>query len=351
MTAPRPIADGMYFNLPEAEYHADPALGGGDVRNLLISPLTYWVNSYMSDWPGKESEAMTNGSAFHMRIVEGAERFADRYAVKPDKDDYPEALDGTATLKAWLRDHDIKVSGAIPELCERIREADPDVVLWPDIIADFEDEAEGKIRLSQDVAMQIAFRAGIIDRHPAAQKAFNGGYPEVSIFWTDPETGIRCKERIDYLKTKAVVELKTFSNQFDKPLDAAVMNAIAQRRYHISAAMYLEGVEQAKRLIRENAEFIYDDAPHNWLTEFMAGDHAYVFVFIETGRVPNVILREYRTHHRKDVVNHYWVSGHQHFRDALEIYRQCIQTFGEDPWIQPEPMKPLEDEQFPIWME
>ena len=169
------IQNGMYFHLPEDEYHADPALGGGDVRNLLISPLTYWVNSHMSDWPDKESEALTNGSAFHKRIIEGADRFAEQYAVKPDKADYPDALDGSADLKSWLRDHDMKVSGTIAELCERIREADPDVELWPDIMADFEDASEGKIRLSPEIAMQIAFRAGIVDRHPVAHKAFSGG--------------------------------------------------------------------------------------------------------------------------------------------------------------------------------
>lgn len=342
---------GMYFNMSEEDYHADPALGSGDVRNLLISPLTYWVNSHMSGWPDKESDALTNGSAFHKRIIEGAEKFAERYAVKPDKADYPDALDGSAELKAWLRENELKVSGTIPELCERIREADPNVELWPDIMAEFEDVSEGKIRLSPDIAMQIDFRAGIIDRHPVAMKAFKGGYPEVSIFWTDPETGIRCKCRPDYLKTKAVVEVKTFSNQFDKPLDAAVINAIAQRRYHISASMYLEGVEQAKRLIREDPEFIYDDAPSCWLKEFMSQPHAYVFVFIETGRVPNVVLREFKTHRSPNEVNFYWSSGMQHFRQALEIYKRCLETFGTDPWIEPEPIKPLIDEQFPVWLE
>lgn len=342
---------GIYFHMSEEEYLADPALSSSGVRDLLISPLTFWVNSHMCDWAEQESVAKNNGAAFHKRIVEGAEAFKAAYAAKPDKADYPDALDGSAQLKAWLRENELPVTGTIPELCDRIREADPSVELWPDIMADFEDSTEGKIRITRDLYQQIEFRAGIVDRHPAVQKAFKGGFPEVSIFWIDEETGIAMKARIDYLKTRAIVELKTFSNQFDKPLFTTVCNAIAQRRYHVQAAIYLEAVEQAKKGIRGGNGFVCDDAPYEWLKEFAQQDHAYVFVFIETGQVPNVVPIEYRTHRGKDEVNFYWTAGLQHYRRALEIYRQCVETFGDDPWMEPLPLQPLIDEALPVWME
>ena len=54
--------------------------------------------------------------------------------------------------------------------------------------------------------------------HQAAARAMTGGYSEVSIFWIDPGSGVRLKARLDYLKVKAIVDLKTFSNSLGKPV-------------------------------------------------------------------------------------------------------------------------------------
>ena len=346
--------DGIYFGLDETAYHADPALSNSGIKNLLISPLTYWVNSHLNtDWPGApETEALATGSAFDKWLTEGREAFNEAYAVKLDQEDYPDALDGGDDLRAWLKDHDLARGGTIATMCERIQEADPDVELWPVIDREHREANADKILIKPDVAMQIAFRAGIIERHPAACKAFRGGYPQVSIFWRDPETGIRMKCRVDYLKIKATVELKTFANMMDKPLDMAIANTVAQRRYHIQAAIYLEAVDQAKRMIREGGAYVFDDAPHGWLKEFgESDDHSVVFVFLEKGAVPNLRIREFRKRRHTGEANHYWTAGHQNFRDAVELYQRCVETFGTDPWIEPEPMTPFEDEEFPIWLE
>jgi hypothetical protein len=36
--------DGIYLNLPEDDYHADPALSASGIKKLLQSPADYWVH-------------------------------------------------------------------------------------------------------------------------------------------------------------------------------------------------------------------------------------------------------------------------------------------------------------------
>lgn len=88
------MAPGIYFGMDEAEYHAAPALSSSGIRNLLVSPLDYWVNSHMNpEYVDEKTAAMVVGTAFHRRLLE-PERFAAMYAPVPSKADYPDAIDG-----------------------------------------------------------------------------------------------------------------------------------------------------------------------------------------------------------------------------------------------------------------
>ena len=75
--------------------------------------------------------------------------------------------------------------------------------------------------------------------HPAAGPIFtSGGEAEKVITWTDPETGIACKARIDWL-CGSIVDLKT-----TKSANHRVFAATAARyRYHSQLAWYRWGVE------------------------------------------------------------------------------------------------------------
>ena len=43
------MKDGIYFNLPEAEYHALPRLSASEIKEILVSLATYWANSSRSN--------------------------------------------------------------------------------------------------------------------------------------------------------------------------------------------------------------------------------------------------------------------------------------------------------------
>jgi len=80
--------------------------------------------------------------------------------------------------------------------------------------------------------------------HPAAGGLLGlPGKAETSLFWKDAETGLECKCRPDFLLDdgSTIVDLKTTESA--SPAD--FMQSIVKFRYHVQAAWYLHGVEQA----------------------------------------------------------------------------------------------------------
>lgn len=350
---------GIYFGLDEEAYHADPALSSSGIRNLLISPLDYWTNSRLNpDYVDEKTPAMIAGTAFHRRLLE-PERFASMYAGMPSKADYPDAIDGGEALAAECARLGLKKSGTIAERCERILDADPRARLWPVIQQGLLAGLEGKTLLKADVLADIERTAAIISAHQSAAKALTGGHAEVSVFWIDPNTGVRMKARIDYLKIKATVDIKTFSNPMGKPIDAAVASAVANNRYDVQAVVYDAAVKAAKEMLRTkklDALHGAEAVDHEWLLNFAAcKDHAFVFVFIEQGPVTNVRVREFRrteTHGGNGAsANLYWQAGEAGVAEALRRYAECMRTFGPNqPWIEDRPMTPFADTEFPIYL-
>lgn len=344
-----PLPDGVHLGLAEAAYLADAALNQSGVKSLLVSPLTYWANNLDPDREDDATDAKKLGKAYHVRLVEGAAAFAERYAVLPDMADHPDALDGLAELKAKCKDLSLPVSGTVAELCERIAQANPEAVLWPGIMAEFKDAAEGKCLLKADAFKQLERRAAIIEADPVARQAFAGGVPEVSIFWTDAGTGIRMKCRVDYLKTRAFIDLKSFSNSLGMPVDVAVARAVANYGYHIQARWYWEGVQQAKRLVAEGRIFggTADDLPPFTDTP----EHECVFLFVETGRAPNVLPRMFRREQADGMPNAYWGDAEAKIARGVALYSNYMDRFGPDrPWVAETALKAFADEDFPAFM-
>ncbi|TGZ14685.1 hypothetical protein DV517_61680 [Streptomyces sp. S816] len=96
---------------------------------------------------------------------------------------------------------------------------------------------------------QVQAMAEAIRQHPVAGPLFDpvSGVAELSIFWTDPRTGVRCRCRPDWLPHRqengrlVVVDYKTA-----KAVDPdAISKAVYERGYHAQAALYLDGVKAA----------------------------------------------------------------------------------------------------------
>lgn len=60
----------------------------------------------------------------------------------------------------------------------------------------------GAVPLLPDEAALVDDMAAAVQAHDVAPLLFTGGAPEVSAFWVDEETGVKCKARFDYLPEK-----------------------------------------------------------------------------------------------------------------------------------------------------
>lgn len=349
------LPDGIYPNLPAAIYHADPALSASGIKDLLVSPLTYWVRSALNKdkEPDEDTPAQAFGEASHKRIVEGAAAFHAAYAVWPSVTDHPGALATVDDIKGRLRDLALPLSGNKPDLIERLRAADPESVFWEDITTAFEADNQHKKRASKDMFEDIERRAKLIEADPAVRGAFTGGMPEVSIFWRAGD-GTRRKIRMDYLRPGFVVDLKTFSNPFNKPVDTAIAHTTANYRHGIQARWYCEGYAAGHDLVRRFGKDSFKgeaSVADDWVAAFKSKPAArFFFVFVESGKVPNVRVRELGPKNQDGTESLTWNAAGSLINQSLIDYHNYMATFGPDkPWAPPSASRLFNDEEFPMW--
>lgn len=343
---------GIYFDLPEDEYHADPALSYSGIKKLRISPLTYWADSPMNpDFEERKTDALLAGKAYETRIIDGRAAFNKIYAATLSREGFPNLIAGGTELAKKCADLGLTKGGSIDERCQRILQKEPTAELWPVLVAQYEGENEGKIFIDAKEARHINFAARLIEQHPDAADAFTGGHAQVSIFWNDKKTGVPMRSRLDYLKINTITDLKTFANINGAVLDVAVTQAIARYRYFIQAVVYLEAVEEAKEMIcREGETVVHGNVDRDWLKQFSeAGQHRFIFVFQEKGPAPNIRVREFS---RETIQGESlaWDAGMASFRQGVKLYSDYQEQYGTDPWIENDPSRPIEDEEFPLWM-
>lgn len=98
--------------------------------------------------------------------------------------------------------------------------------------------ASGQKILKPDEWSQIEGMATSVHQHPEANALLAWGIAELSMFWTDPETGLRCKCRPDWAVDQTMlVDVKTCQDASPAGFARAVVNF----GYHIQAAHYMAG--------------------------------------------------------------------------------------------------------------
>lgn len=297
-----PFAPGVYFGLDECAYRADPALGSTDMKKLADSPPDYWFESCHNPMREEDDDtpARRFGRAVHKFVLEGRSAFERAYAPT----DFP------GNIKAGKEER-----AAI--------------------------EASGKEALKCSDWNRIMMAGTIIRANPSISSAFDGGAPEVSVFWE--RDGIRRKARFDYLKPRAVVDLKSNANQMRVDFVSSCRKSIAGYRYDVQLAHYFEAREHV-------AQFVYSgaiDGDHDpaWLKRVAESkEFAFVWIFYQSQGAPltwgtmvspgNGVLDLARATLAK----------------AEDNYREYIQRFGlEAPWVLEQPLEELDVNDLPAW--
>jgi hypothetical protein len=335
------IQDGMHFRLPAEVYHAIPALSASGIKNILISGPDFW---YRCPWlnPDFEEEeedtlARIAGRAYHTRILEGRNAFhaayaetfsAPKYALKT-VEDMAEALSKVAvTLPSKAKK---------PDYIAAVRVHCPDELIFDDLREKHNARHDGKEFLSADLMAKIETAAKMVECHPDNRKLVTGGYPEVTIIWTENE--IRFKARLDYLKPKAIVDLKTFANFLNKPIDSAIYSAMASGKYHIQAAFYMRAFKAAQAAARPS-DFTGDD---DWLRHFTdCEEPGFYFLFQQKGPAPLARAKKF-------LRGSMWSCGEVAIEEAIKRFRENMDHFGDLPWVDTAGIEEFRDDQFPTY--
>lgn len=340
-------APGVYFGLPEDDYHADVSLGSTDIKNLVRGPADYWFASKFNPMrEDSDSPAKAWGRAFHKLVLEGPDAFAARFATEPAPADYPGCLVSADDLKAYAKEKGEPVSGTKADLIARIRKHDAGVPIFDEIIAAFKATvAEAGIEvLKPTVRAEVETAAASISENPHLANAFSGGVPEVSIFWR--QAGLPLKARFDFLKPAVFLDLKRCANPLGLPFDEAALRAIGNYRYDIQVRHYLDGWAMMLEHARAGLVFGECPLPDGW-GELMADpdDARAVLVFHQATGAP--ITKAFEIGARSTAL----AKAQRQIDEAKARWLDHMTRIGPaTPWHAHDEIRVLEDRDLPPWM-
>lgn len=244
---------GVYDGLPEDEYHRHSALSSTGARKML-PPSCPALFRYEQDHPVFK-DVFDFGSAAHKMVL------------------------GAGPKLRIIDARDWK-SAAAREQRDAAREA-------------------GFVPLLAHELAQVEAMAAAIQDHPVAGVLFDprgGGKAEQSGFWRDPEFGVMCRFRADWLhhgqQRLVIVDYKTTPRA---DLDS-IAKSVGNYGYHQQHAFYVDGVRATG----------LDDDP------------AFVFVFQE--KMPPWLITVVQLPFEDEQI------GRERNRNAIERFRDCTES-------------------------
>lgn len=265
------IEEGIYFNLSNDDYHADPALSHSGMTKILLSWQDYWMNSIHNPDRKKfeATDAMKFGERSGMLLLE-PKKFHEKYNT------YGKSAPGSKGV--WLSSVEYS-------------------------------------RLHESIE-------GVLDV-PIAAEHFKDGYAEVSIFWRDPHTGIMLRSKNDYLRTFGAIDFKRIAGVDNYNIGRAVK----AQGLDIQNFLYLEGIKAARRMLRALSEAQIEALANRegvlteWLRAFRDDeDLLYRFLFQRSSPPYIWEFRELDS----DVVLE---GGNATFK-AIKRYKNCLAKYG-----------------------
>jgi len=261
-TPPLDAAPAYLSGIPDTDYHApDGRVSSSGLKALQRSPAHYLAEYGPDAVPREEIQALLLGRLLHAVTLEGREEFMEAHDIDRRT---------KAGKEAWAR---------------------------------LQEEADGRAILKADQVQMVRAVAAAVRAHPMAALLLEQGAAEVSGYFTDPETGVHCKTRPDWLRVDdgVVVDLKS-------TIDAGpggFPREISRYSYHLSAAMYAHGFE------------------------VITGEPLRDFVFIAVEKTPPYAVGVYR------LDDEAMEAGRRLYRRALRTYAECLASdrwpgYGED---------------------
>lgn len=238
------------IKISNAEYRQREGISSSELKKIMKSPLHY---KHWKENPQEDTPALLFGRSAHKYVLETYDFFTE-FAVAPN--------------------------------CDRRTKEGKET--W----AKFLEESEGKDVITEEQFEQIDAMRNAMLATPFVSKLINGEH-EVSYFWTDEDTGLKCKCRPDSInhKLKIICDYKTCDNAETQQFMRQAINL----GYDLQAYMYQQGVKAN------------------------TGED-YIFVFIAQEKKPPYAVNILQAD------DSFMESGKQIFREMLNVYKECSET-------------------------
>lgn len=192
------------------EYHADPAIGASMIEDFISSRRLFEGRYVTKTIPPKaQTPAMKLGTLIHLRILE-PQRFAEVVAP-PTPENAPDG-------KKWNR-----------------RKGSDHEKWWVEYLASI----DGKIECDEETLATIeAIAESVLSKRWARRLIDGDGQSEFSILWTDADTGLKCKVRVDWFSA-ICLDLKSSAD----PSPFSYAKSLVGLGYHRKLAHYRQGIQ------------------------------------------------------------------------------------------------------------
>ena len=182
--------------MPEVSYQEIPALNWSTLKHLAVSPK---MLKFRERVPQKDTGALSLGRAIHCASLE-PEKW-ERHVREPDFGDMRTKV-AKERAAAWHAE----------------RQPGETILDGP----------------TYDLAAQCA---EAIKSHPEAMALLAGGRHEQVIEWVDPDTGIRCKARLDVLRPHDISDIKSTRH----PTPREFLRGASNKLYYGQMSWYHDG--------------------------------------------------------------------------------------------------------------
>jgi hypothetical protein len=360
--------EGIFFGMDDAHYHAIPAFSNSGFKKFAASPMLFWstaawLNPEFAEMKAEQAAKREKdgadhfefGHAFECRILEGRERFYERFGVALDRKDYPNAVKSGEEITAAFPPGITPRGKTLADKFAHLKTLDATVEYWPDLLAAHAKANEGKYLMPARVFRSMEFAALVIERDPEIGPILKSAQPQVVICYIDPATGIPMKMKADALKVKMILDIKTLTNRNEINIDRAVDNEISSRRYAFQAVGYEEGTAAGRELVRR----------HGAAAVFQCSRDEKGTMVIEPGAGPVEWALKWASHRKRDQFMFlFYVKGwapiargvmwpyagthsmiaRDTIRSTRSRFRQFADECGTEPWLDIKPVRDLADE-------
>lgn len=209
-----PTETGLYLGIKWEDYERIPRMNLSTLKHMKKSPFHL---REAQKTPREDSDPLRIGRATHVMVLE-PESFLSRFAIWDG---------GSRRGKEWEK---------------------------------FLAKVEGLDVLTEDQYHQVKAISAAVLAHEHAAGYLRGGSAEATLLWTDPDTGVECKGRLDLAQEgRALVDLKTTRDASPEAFQKQSWNL----GHHEQAAFYRKGWQAAKgALIPYFIVAVESTAPH-----------------------------------------------------------------------------------------